>query len=727
MDLTPAEGPPLDEPGFPVAATASLQEGRTTTLKFGDSFALADHAGELPGGAAGLYHGDTRHLSRFALRLNGTRPMLLSAALLENNAALGCDLTNPSLPPAEPGAAPVPDDRLHLRRSRFLFQGAWFERLAIRNFDRVAHRVRLDLSFAADFADLFEARGARRPARGQMHPPLLERDAVTLAYTGLDGQRRETRLRFDPAPDRLAGNQASYLVDIPAGGRRALFIEIRCAGSAAPCSPRIAFGQALRDGRRWLRRHVARHARIESSNDIFNEAMKRAGADLTMLTTETPQGPYPYAGIPWYSTAFGRDALIAALHTLWYDPSLARGVLGFLAANQATTLDPATEAEPGKILHETRQGEMAILGEVPFRRYYGSADATLLFVMLAGAYLDRSGDVATLKALWPNIEAALAWIDQYGDSDGDGFQEYSRKRADGLLNQGWKDSHDAISHADGRMAEGPIALVELQAYAYAAWRAAARILIRFGEGERAAALEARAEELRRKFDAAFWDEQLGTYVLALDGQKQPCRVRASNAGHALFAGIALPERAPRLAQTLLDPSHFSGWGIRTLASGEVRYNPMSYHNGSVWPHDNALIAEGFARYGLHAEAARVFTAIFDAASAAEQRRLPELFCGFPRRAGEGPTLYPVACAPQAWAATTPFALLRACLGLGFDPAGSTVDFDKPVLPRFLQSLTLRNVTLNHGHLDIALQRVDGEVAMHVVGRAGGLQAVVRSR
>jgi glycogen debranching enzyme len=727
MDLTPAEAPLLDELGFPVSATASLQEGRTTTLKFGDSFALADHAGELPGGALGLYHGDTRHLSRFALRLNGTRPMLLSAALLENNAALGCDLTNGALPPAEAGAAPVPDDRLHLRRSRFLYDGAWYERLAIRNFDQVDHRLRLELAFAADFADLFEARGARRAARGTLHRPVLEADAVTLAYTGLDGGLRQTRLRFDPPPTQLEGSRATYLIDIPAGARRSLFLEIRCAGAAAACSPRIAFGQALRDGRRWLRRHTARHARIDSSNDIFNEAMRRAGADLTMLTTETPQGPYPYAGIPWYSTAFGRDALVSALHTLWYDPALARGVLRFLAANQATETDPATDAEPGKILHETRQGEMAILGEVPFRRYYGSADATLLFVMLAGAYLDRSGDLATLKELWPAVEAALGWIDAHGDSDGDGFQEYSRKRPDGLLNQGWKDSHDAVFHADGSLAEGPIALVELQAYAYAAWRAAARILARFGEAPRAAALEARAEALRHRFDRAFWDEALGTYVLALDGQKRPCRVRASNAGHALFAGIALPERAGRLAQTLLDPSHFSGWGIRTLASGEVRYNPMSYHNGSVWPHDNALIAEGFARYGLHAEAARVFAAIFDAASAAEQRRLPELFCGFPRRKGEGPTLYPVACSPQAWAATTPFALLRACLGLGFDPATGTVEFDRPLLPHFLQSLTLHNLTLGHGHLDVALQSVDGEAAMHVLGRAGGLQAVVRSR
>ncbi|EFH09355.1 amylo-alpha-1,6-glucosidase, partial [Teichococcus cervicalis] len=534
------------------------------------------------------------------------------------------------------------------------------------------------------------------------------------------------RLRFEPAPARLDGQRAVWELELPARGRCALFIEIACNPTGAPeCRPRIGFGQALRAGRRWLRQRAARLPRIESSNDIFNEAMRRAGADLTMLLTETPHGPYPYAGIPWYSTAFGRDALITAWHMLWHEPAIARGVLGYLAEHQATAHDPATDAEPGKILHETRQGEMALLGEVPFRRYYGSADATPLFVMLAGAYLDRTGDLATLRALWPNIEAALRWIEEEGDADGDGFQEYRRKRPDGLLNQGWKDSHDAIFHADGRLAEGPIALVELQAYAYAAWQAAARILAALGEPVRAEAYARRAARLRRDFDAAFWDEALGTYVLALDGEKRPCRVRASNAGHALFAGIALPERAARVAHTLLDPSFFTGWGIRTIASGEARYNPMSYHNGSVWPHDNALVAEGFARYGLREAAARVFGALFDAAAAAEQRRLPELFCGFPRRHGQGPVLYPVACSPQAWAASTPFALLRACLGLGFDPAQAGVAFDQPVLPRFLHGLTLHNLRLGGGHLDIAFRRVDGEVAMHVLGRSGGVRATLR--
>lgn len=725
MDIAPSGAPPLDNDGFPVAATASLQEGRSTTLKHDDTFALFGHAGDLGGSPEGLYHRDTRYLSHFSLWLNGARPMLLSAALQDDNAALTCDLTNPDLP-AGAGLNAVPHDLLHLRRSRFLWNGAIHERLALRNFDDRPHRLRLELRFAADFADLFEARGARRERRGTLHPPLLEQDRVTLSYTGLDRERRRTTLRFDPAPALLEAGRAVYEITLPPGGRQALFIEVGCDREPAPCPARKAFGLALRQGRRAQRRHDARLASLDSSNDIFNETMRRAAADLAMLVTQTPEGPYPYAGIPWYSTAFGRDALISAWHTLWYDPSLARGVLRFLAAHQATEADPATDAEPGKILHETRQGEMARLGEVPFRRYYGSVDSTPLFVMLAGAYLDRTGDLETLRGLRPNIEAALGWIDRHGDMDGDGFVEYRRKRPDGLLNQGWKDSHDAIFHADGRMAEGPIALVELQAYVYGAWRAAARIFRRMGDPLPAEGLDRRADALRLAFDERFWDEALGTYVLALDGRKQPCRVRSSNAGHALFAGIALPERAERLVHTLLEPDFFSGWGIRTIAAGQSRYNPMSYHNGSVWPHDNALIAEGLARYGFRRQAGKIFSALFDASTYVELRRLPELFCGFPRRRGQGPTLYPVACAPQAWAASTPFAMLGACLGLGFEPGTRCIHFDQPVLPRFLDAVTLRDLQLGDGRLDITFRRAGDEVAMHVLRRSGGLQALLRS-
>src|SRR5260370_8450546 len=365
------------------------------------------------------------------------------------------------------------------------------------------------------------------------------------------------------------------------------------------------------------------------------------------------------------------------MQMLWIDPRVARGVLRRLAFYQAKTFDPLADAEPGKILHERRGGEMAALREVPFAHYDGSVDATPLFVLLAGLYVERTGDEETLVELWPAIEAALNWIDGPGDPDGDGFVEYQRASEQGLANQGWKDSFDAIFHADGRLAEGYIALAEVQGYVFAGKRLAARCAHRLGFADKAKKLRAEAQLLSERFEEAFWCEELGTYALALDGAKAPCRVHTSNAGQLLFTGIVREDRARRVAADLMSQKFFSGWGIPTVATGDARYNPLSYHDGSVWPHDNALIALGFARYGLKHSVAHLFKGLFDAASYMDLRRLPELFCGFQRERRRGPTLYPVACAPQAWASATPFTLLEAALGLGFDATPGGVRLRDP--------------------------------------------------
>ena len=599
----------------------------------------------------------------------------------------------------------------------------------MRSYAPVTRRVTLEFGFAADFADLFEVRGMKRAQRGQYLPPRIEGANVELAYEGLDRVRRATRLRFAPAPAMLRADRAVYELELPPNSAVAVEVQISFVLGAADDEgvPPQRFVAAMRAARKGLRGKRLAWPAVESDHEIFNEAMHRAAADLVMLVTDTDDGPYPYAGIPWFSTAFGRDAIITGLQTMWLAPELSRGVLMYLAKNQAQESNEAADAEPGKILHEVRHGEMAMLGEVPFRRYYGSVDSTPLFVVLAGAYFERTGDIATLRDIWPNIEAALGWIDQYGDADGDGFVEYGRKTEAGLVNQGWKDSYDSIFHADGALANGPIALCEVQAYVFAARMAAARIAAWLGETARAAALAAQAEAGRKKFEAAFWDEAMGLYVLALDGEKKPCRVATSNAGHTLFCGIAAPARAASITQRLLGAGFFSGWGIRTAAVGAARYNPMSYHNGSVWPHDNSLIAAGFARYGNGAAAARVLTSLFRAAEYEDLRRLPELFCGFPRMRHQGPTAYPVACAPQAWAAGALPACLGACLGIGFDPARKTVTFANPVLPEFIDKLKLQNLSIGNASIDITLHRSDaGAVAMAVTGRTGEIYATMTS-
>lgn len=710
-------------PQFFIAGNAPLQERRPRTLKHGDTFSIFDHNGDAlsgPGSLDGMFHRDTRYLSHFSLLIRGERPLLLSSALRDDNALLIFDLANPDLED-DKGNILLQHDRIHIRRTRFLWRDTCFERLSLRNFDKVSHSLPFEIDFAADFSDLFEVRGARRERRGKMHAPEVERDRVVLSYTGLDWLTRQTILRFDSAPDKLTGNRAVYSVTLEAGQTKQFFIEIACGKIPSDMSPRRQYFSGLREARRETQASMKNAAAVVSSNEIFNEATRRSVADLYMLVTRTEEGSYPYAGIPWFSTVFGRDALITALQVLWMDPSIARGVLRHLAANQAQEEDPSADAEPGKILHEVRFGEMAELREVPFRRYYGSVDSTPLFLMLAGAYFERTNDIATIQELWPNIRAALDWVQHYGDRDGDGFVEYGRRTTSGLANQGWKDSWDAIFHANGELARGPIALCELQAYVYAAWKAASVMADALAMPDEALRYSAQADELRRRFDDAFFDEELGTFVLALDGDKRPCRVRASNAGHTLLTGIAYPDRAGRVVKTLMDRSSFSGWGIRTLATTEARYNPMSYHNGSIWPHDNALIAGGFARYGYRAEAARIFEGLFAAATYIDLRRLPELFCGFPRQRSRGPTFYPVACSPQAWAAVAPLYLMKCCLGMRFDPDVSAVSFHQPNLPNFLDSVILRGISLPEGKLDVLLRKLDTEVVVQVLERQGDIR------
>jgi glycogen debranching enzyme len=710
---------------FSVSTSVSLQERRYHTIKSGDTFGVFDRSGDILsalGGTDGLYHEDTRHLSRFELALNGVRPLLLSSSLTWDSVMLTSDLSNCAF--NDRSGAAVEQGLIHVQRSMFLSGGACYGRLSIGSFAFQRHQVQLTIRFDADFIDLFEVRGMSRDRRGDLLPPVCSANHVTLAYRGLDGLIRSTRLAFEPTPRALSASAAVFDLDLAPGHRSGVFLEIACRAPVhEDRSPRARLLAAYVTHKRGLRASAARAATISSDDDQFNEALRRSTNDLRTLMTEKPTGPYPYAGIPWFSTAFGRDALITAFLMLAFDPAIARGVLGFLAQEQATEFDPGSESEPGKILHETRAGEMALLGEVPFRRYYGSVDATPLFVVLAGAYLDRTGDLDRMRELWPNIELALAWIDR--KSDAEGFVRYERSTERGLANQGWKDSYDAISREDGTLARGPIALCEVQGYVYAALLAGATIARQLEREDLATKLEAKAAQLKQAFEARFWCERLGTYVLALDEDGQ-CRVRSSNAGQVLMTGIPSPERGRRVAQGLMESRFLTGWGIRTLASDEVRYNPMSYHNGSVWPHDNALIGLGMARLGLRHATLRLFDCLRAAVGAADLHRLPELFCGFSRRPGQLPTSYPVACSPQAWAAATIPAFVQACLGLSFDVRAGAIRLHHPDLPPFLNRLTLHNICLGEARASISVIRTRGDVAVSVVERQGPIRVVTTS-
>ena len=708
-----------------IQATSSRADDRTRVLKHDETFAVFDRFGDVQPvglGEQGIYHDGTRFLSRLELRIGGRRPLLLSSTVKKENDLLTVDMATPDLKD-ETGQLVLPRGTLHVFRTKFLWRSCCYERLRISNFSTTAVDVELAISFSADYADIFEVRGAKRERRGTRHEPVVERGRVTLAYEGLDGVERRTRISFDPAPDDLNGGQARFHVRLSSRGTSTIYVKLSCKDGGecgeldydhgfSALAAQVAGGQLSR-------------CRVRAPGSELDEWVARSVSDLEMMITTTPHGPYPYAGVPWFSAAFGRDGIITALEVLWLAPDVARGVLAFLAATQATESSAERDADPGKILHEARGGEMAALGEVPFGRYYGSVDATPLYVMLAGAYFRRTSDSAFLRTIAPAVQRALDWIERYGDVDGDGFVDYARRTSHGLVQQGWKDSHDSVFHEDGTMADAPIALVEVQAYVYGAWQAAADIAVALGRRDEAAGWLRKAEALRARFEAAFWDEQLGTYVLALDGHKRPCRVASSNVGHALWTGIVTdPARARRVADGLMSEDSFSGWGVRTIPSSQARYNPMSYHNGSVWPHDTAIIAAGFSRYGFRDLVVRLLESMKDASTAVDMRRLPELVCGFPRRPGEGPTQYPVACAPQAWAAGAVFMLLSAALGLSVDGCANEITLSRPILPLTVPVLRVTGLPVDGGSVDLLLENHPHDVGVTVLRRDADVRVTI---
>jgi glycogen debranching enzyme len=709
---------------FYVLASSALADDRTRVLKYGDTFGVFNRYGDIEtagNGQLGLFHAETRHLSRLTFRLNGKTPMLLGSTIRDDNAFLSVDLTN--LDSTSNGSPSIPRGIVHVYRSKFLLEGVCYEQLRLTNYGLEPVDLVLSYDFGADFADIFEVRGTPRHRKGQIQPVRVEAESVELSYQGLDNVFRTTCLQFSPEPDELNENTAKFRVRLQPKEESIIGVTAICERNSLP-KELHSYKDAFDDRSAQVEYSLLGPTQIKTSSKRFNVWLARSAADLQMLIQGNPEGAYPYAGVPWFNTAFGRDGIITALECLWIAPSIAEGVLKYLAFTQATEKIPEEDAEPGKIVHEVRRGEMAALKEVPFRQYYGSVDSTPLFILLAGAHFQHTNNLAFVKTIWPNIIRGLEWIDRYGDADGDGFVEYARKSSEGLTQQGWKDSSDSVFHSDGTLAEPPIALCEVQAYVYAAKLKASRIARALGEEHHAVALEQQAADMQRRFEQKFWNDELRSYVLALDGKKKQCRVRTSNAGHALFCKIATPEHAAITAETLLSEAMFSGWGVRTLAAGEARYNPMSYHNGSVWPHDNAITALGLSNYGFQSKAVSILYGLYEASLTVDLHRLPELFCGFHKRKdSSGPTLYPVACAPQAWAAASVYLLLRAALGISIHAPERAIRFSNPVLPPNLEEVTLENLIIGDASVDILFRRHKDGVAVEVLRREGDIEVV----
>ncbi|HEV8711651.1 MAG TPA: amylo-alpha-1,6-glucosidase [Candidatus Binatia bacterium] len=711
------------EEEYYLLASELAQRRPQVLLNHAESFAIFDLAGDIPlayRDSYGFFHRGTRFLHRYELRLNGKLPLLLSTTTTHEGSGLVTHLSNAD--ELRDGEVSLLRDTVAVRRDKTLLGGSLYERVQLQNYGQEQLHLELEVLFGTDFADIFELRGSQRAQRGEATAPKLERDGVRLSYKGLDGVRRETIVTFTPGPSRVGPTSVGFALSLDPGAGATIEVRVTCQTSDTPPAPVHTFASALTTILAERGSWRAHFPVLSSNHDGLNAWLERSVQDLALLRAESLQGSYVCAGIPWFATIFGRDGLITALQTLGFSAELAAGTLRTLASLQGKAFDGEREEEPGKILHEMRHGEMAATGEIPFSRYYGSIDATPLFVWLLAEYAERTGDLALVRELWPAALAAVRWMDTAADANG--YLAYARRAARGLVNQGWKDSHDAVMHADGTLAEPPIALAEVQAYAYAARRGLARLARRLEYGAEAAAWEAQAARLQQQFHRDFWWPEEGTFALALDGHSRPCKVVSSNVGHCLLAGIANPAWAWQVVARLLQDDMFCGWGIRTLSAHARRYNPMSYHNGSVWPHDNSMIAAGFARYGATAQAGQVFSALFDASQSVDDQRLPELFCGFPRQLQQGPVPYPVACKPQAWAAGSVFLLLQAALGLRIEAWERRVTFARVSLPSWLNELSLRGLQVGDARVDLYIVRGRWSAAVEVVDKQGDVEIVV---
>ncbi len=691
-------------------------------LNHSDTFGIFNKRGNIisnPNSKNGIYHNDTRFVSRYEIKINDKRPLLLGASMDEDMEILGIDMTNQDI---TAGDDIIKEGSLYLYSKKFVYKDTFYEKVALRSYSSRKHKFEIDFCYDSDFMDIFEVKKFIRLNRKREITFTKIKGGIKYSYTGIDSKERTAEYLFSGNPEDISRNHCRYTLNPEPGEEIVLsFSIVMRAGKRDDKREDNSAALKLLNKERNKKQHYV--AEIKSSSTQFNHWVNRSTTDLISLCTDTKSGMYPYAGIPWFASPFGRDAIITALETLWAFPKLSKDVLFYLAANQAKEINKFNEAEPGKIFHEKRHGEIVSAGDLPFGMYYGSIDVTPLFIILALKYYKRTADIETISGIWENLKLALNWIDEYGDEDDDGFVEYKYKNEKGLYNQGWKDSPDAIFHSNGKIAESPIALCEVQSYVYEAKLSGAFLAGKFEEKELSRSLLLSAAELKKNFNKKFWDSKLNNFVIALDADKKPCRINSSNGGHCLLSGIADDKHIKALVENLTSDKFFSGWGIRTISEDSVCFNPLSYHNGSIWPHDTTLITYGISKYGYKSKVSELFTGMYEAARHSDFYRLPELFCGFRRRDNEGPVTYPVACSPQAWSSAAVYMLLQSALGIEINAVKKRIIFNNPVLPSWIQEAVISNIDLGDDTAEIRFETFQNHVGINVLSRKKGWEVI----
>jgi glycogen debranching enzyme len=698
-------------------------------IKSQNVFFLTQPDGDVPleeGHGFGLYYHDCRYLKGYELRIAGLEPTSLAANAQWGDAA-AFQLANPDI--RTPEGRLIPKELIGIRWSRMLAHDppVLHDVLTFTNFALQGAELPVSLAFAASFEDIFAVRGLFTEQLGKVREPRWRGDSLVLSYDGKDGRRRSTTITFSRAPAARKGTAAVFHLRMQP--RETLQIEVTVRLDEAPehaatptRHPRSSAHAAA------PQRDRATHATVQSGSLLLNEIVERSFGDLQMLRTSIDNEEFFAAGIPWFGTLFGRDSIITSLQTLAYEPRIAEQTARLLAHFQGHEVDEWRDEQPGKILHSIRVGEMARLGEIPHTPYYGSVDATPLFLILIARHAEWTGSLSLFHDLRENVERALEWMSRYGDLDGDGYIEYASTSQRGLINQGWKDSGDAIVDSDGHLGAPPIALVEVQGYAYLARTLVAELYERAGDTERADQLRRAADTLRERFNRDFWMEEHGCYALALEAGDKPISVISSNPGHALWSGIADADKARRTAERLMQGDMFSGWGVRTLSQQEVRYNPVGYHLGTVWPHDNSIIAAGFRRYGCDEHSHRILMGLIEAAMHFEGYRLPELFAGFSRDEYPTPVRFPVACHPQAWASGSIPYLLVSLLGLTPDAFNRRLRVVRPMLPALVGHLDLDDIAIADARVSLRFECTkEGTTAVMVLDTKGEVEVLVEPR